>query len=334
MATIKDIARELELSASTVSRALNDNPQISPATRQRVREVAARIGYRLNVQASALRTGRTNVVGLVVANIRNPFFNVLAFEIEKAATELGYSLMLANSNEDARTQEAAIQTMLDHHIDGLLIVPVGQPSQQIAKSLMGKPVVSIDRAFEDGRFTCPSVVSNSHQAVEELVSTMVAKGYQRPLFVCGPQDTTTGAERRASLEIASEAAGFSAAEFVESAFDEEAGRQAVAGVLERGITPDIVVCASGQIAVGALGALATQGIVVGRDVGFATFDDLDWLRVFQPPITVVDTHVPQLARAAMEMLYQSIEEKAARGFCPPSDDRVEVPASLITRDSV
>lgn len=332
MTTIKDIARELHLSPSTVSRALQHSSQIPLATQERVRATALRMGYHPHAQASALRTGNTHVLGLVVSSIKNPFFSVLAFEIEQAATQLGYTLMLANANEDPQRQETALQTMLSHNIDGLLIVPTEEPSETIRAQLKHIPLVSIDRTFPST--TCSSVVATSTQAAQDLAHLLWDRGYRHPVCLCGPTNTSTGRERTLALSAALSSFDFEDITLTHASYDEQGGRLATREVLESSLRPDVVICGSGEIALGALAELEDHGLSIGTDVGFVTFDALDWLRVYKPPLAVIDTHIAEVARKSIDILHAHIEHFKATGSPSFHISQTELPSELIVRRSL
>ncbi|OLL15702.1 LacI family DNA-binding transcriptional regulator [Actinomyces oris] len=127
MVTQRDIARELGVAVSTVSRSLSDVPGIPETTKERVRQAAERLAYRRDAHAASLRTGRSGTISLVVGAIDNPFFAELAHHVETQANRLGLLLMIANGQEDPQAQERVALSMLEQRVDGMILVPVGPP---------------------------------------------------------------------------------------------------------------------------------------------------------------------------------------------------------------
>lgn len=166
--TLKDIAADTGLSISTVSRALARNPVIPESTRSIVEEAASRLNYRPNAQAKALRSQKSNTIGIVLPNIRNPYFNQLASAIQEAASLKGYCCMMANSAESPELINSALDILNSQQVDGIIVVPHIQSAQQItAITEQGTPIVAADRTVTHS--AVPSVTSDPLPAMKEAL---------------------------------------------------------------------------------------------------------------------------------------------------------------------
>lgn len=328
MVTIKDIARRLNMSTSTVSRALNNSPKLPESTKQRVLSCAQDLGYRPHIPAAQLRSGQTKLLGLIVSSIANPFFSALAFEVEQVAQEYGYQLLLANCDENPDKQRAALTNMLNYRVDGLLFVPVTKPDISTLDALSRIPTIMLDRTFDNAplRF----VSSTSDAAACELMRHLSSSGFRRPALLLGPRETSTGRERAQALISACANVGFCDVRSMTLDYERASGERAVRELLSDGVTwPDVIISASGIITLGVMAALKERGISP-REIGIVSYDALDLFELYDPSITVIDNHSAQMAREAVGLLMQMIQsaslEQPARMHLP--DVRVEATLHL------
>lgn len=326
MATIREIAEDLGVALSTVSRSLNDSPAISEATKQRVREAAERLGYRRDVAAAALRSGRSHVLGLVLGDVTNPFFALLAQHVESEARKHGFRIMFGNGEEKPSRQTEVVATLLEYRVDGLLIVPAGRPEPSCVAQMREVPTVAIDRAVPGADFDF--VGSDVEGALLDLAAHLRDLGYRRPALITGPQSTTTGAERTQLARAAFQRAGFDRPAESRSRYDAASGERAMTELLGAG-RPDVVVCGSSVIAQGAMLSLKQHDMRVGADVGLATFDALPWFEAMTPALTVIDTDVSAMARMAVDVLASRIDGTRT----DPSPHTQMTTARLLVRES-
>ena len=329
MVTIRQIAEELDLSISTVSRALKDSPQIPERTKERVRTAADRLGYQRHAQAAALRTGSTHMLGLVVSSIDNPFFGKVAARVEEAAAARGYRLMVAHCGEDHERQDEMLSAMMEYRVDGLIFVPMGTPEDRVMQRLRTMPVVTIDRQLEGSGIA--SVGADSWGAARELAAHIRSQGFERPALISGPQTTSTGLERDRCLRSSLMDVGYENIPGRKSSYTIEGGRAAARELFteaeEQGTLPDVLICSSAPIAIGAMTECAERGIRVGQQIGMATFDELDWFQAITPTMTAIDTRIPDMARESVNLLLSLIAGETA------PDQLIRLPSRLCLRDS-
>ncbi|MFC5721441.1 LacI family DNA-binding transcriptional regulator [Streptomyces gamaensis] len=326
MANIKDVAERAGVSVATVSRVLNGRSPV-PATREKVLAAVRELGYRPNVLARALRTARTRTLGLVISDLRNPFFTELADAVEQEARSLGYSLIIGNAGESPEQQDDQLRTLLDRRIDGLLVSSAGTGSAVLREVLAAHtPLVLLDRALPG--LAAPCVRAEGSAALAELAAHLTALGRRRPAVIVAPAGTPTGDERLELFRTALAAHGVPLPDArVGSAPDlrPEGGRRVMRELLELPEPPDAVLATDNLMALGALDEIRARGLRVPGDVALVAYDDVAWFAHTDPPLTAVAQPTRELGRAAVHTLLERIEGREA-----PS---VLLPARLVPRRS-
>ncbi|MCQ8769558.1 LacI family DNA-binding transcriptional regulator [Streptomyces telluris] len=326
MANIKDVAERAGVSVATVSRVLNGRSPVAE-TRERVLAAVAELGYRPDVVARALRTARTRTLGLVISDLRNPFFTELADAVEQEARRLGYSLIIGNAGESPEQQDDHIRTLLDRRIDGLLVSSAGTGSAMLGEAVAaGTPLVLLDR--EVPGVAAPCVRAEGRAALTELAAHLAALGRRRPAVIVAPAGTPVGDERLESFRTALAAHGVPLpAERIGASPDlrPEGGRQVMRRLLDLAEPPDAVLATDNLMALGALDEVRARGLRVPSDVALVAFDDVAWFAHLDPPLTAVAQPTRELGRAAVHTLLARIEGREA-----PS---VLLPAHLVRRRS-
>lgn len=303
MVTIKDVAAAAAVSTATVSRVLNGHPSASEATRRRVYDAVASLGYRPNGVARSLRVTRTATVGLVLGDVANPFFGELARAVEEEADAHGFSVIVGNADERPHRQERYIGSLLDRRVDGLLVVPTSGESPQLAEALLRHtPVVLVDRALPG--LDAPTVAVDGRAAIHDLVAHLTGVGHRRVGVIAGPQTLSTGRERLAAVTGALAARGVPVpAELVRYGdFQLTSGIRGAAGLLDLPEPPSVIFAADNLMALGALLEIRRRGLRIPDDVGLASFDDLPWFPLHSPPITAIAQPVTELGREAVTAL--------------------------------
>ena len=195
MATIRDVAQLAGVSVATVSNALNNPARVSPELLTRVRAAVDKLGYAPDAAARSLRKRSSGLLGLIVADITNPFFSELFEAIELAAAARGFSVILCNSNEITEREETHLRMLRSQRIDGLILAPTGTASMNRAALLaaLEMPVVLVDRAMEGLGYD--AVVLNNHRAAYEATSYAIGCGHRRIALINGPNTVRTAADR-------------------------------------------------------------------------------------------------------------------------------------------
>lgn len=326
-ATIKDVARVAGVSTATVSRVLSGKDTVSDGIRERVLSAVEDLEYRPNALARSLREETTRTLGLVVSNVMNPFFTAVARAVEDAASEKGYSVILCNADENPTKEASYLDVLFQKRVDGLIISPARGGSRQLRRFVSsGVPVVFVDRSVEG--LGIPSVRVDGTRAVEELVEYFLDLGHERLAIISGPPETTPGDERlKAFLDGTRERGAEIPEEYLRFGdFRRESGRQAMGELLRLRHPPTAVFAANNLMCLGALQATKEVRRRVPEDVSIASFDDIVWFGLMQPPITAIAQPIRELGAATAEMLLDMVEDAREPG------SRV-MEAKLTVRDS-
>lgn len=301
--TLKDIAEASGVDVSTVSRSLNGSYGIHRDTREKVLAVAAQMNYRPNRVARNLVTGRSHTIGLIVSDIRNPFFAEVARGAEDAACEAGCELILCNADLDSGKQMRYVQSLLDKRVDGILMNSVGglDRPQQEQLALSGIPVVLFNRPRSTSNFS--TVTADNHEGGFLAGEYLLRLGHRRIAYFCGPRDHGNMRERARGLMRALAAEPAASAPIVLRAPHNFRGGYDMANAL-RVKHPEVtaIFAANDAIAFGAMRALMEAGRSVPRDFSVVGFDNVEMSSVTSPPLTTVHQPKYEMGRAAMEMI--------------------------------
>lgn len=325
--TIRDVAALAGVSPATVSRVLNADPRVASELRGRVQIAVEKLGYRPNSQARSLRTRATRVLGLIIADIQNPFFTALARGVEDAASERDYSVVLANSDESLDKEQRYLEVAAAERMAGVILAPSSTANSRIGLlTERGIPVVAIDRRLRSTDIDSVSV--NNQKAAKDAVGHLVAAGCRRIAMITGPSDASTATGRLSGYRSALREAGIEPDPALEVRGDYriEGGRAAAAAVLALADRPDGLFVGNNLMMVGALNALADAGVSFPADILVAGFDEMSWAG-FAPPITLVEQPSYEIGRRATELLLRRV---AGDEF--PAQ-RVVLPARLHVRES-
>lgn len=322
--TLQDVAEGLGLTANTVSRALNDKPGVSAATRALIKAEAERIGYVPNVHARSLVLGSRKTIGVIVTDLANPFFNDLVSEIEEQAIEAGYTIMLLLSDEDPDRERAAIDTALRAGVDGLIGVPVqgrGNPWSIVEKA--GIPLVLAAREVPG---TDVDFYSNDNEAGRRMTTDVIIERGARDIVVIEEDlRISTVAHRVTGYRHALERHGI--------AFDSHSillvpSRRTMRGaslwrgedayrvtsdLLDSGRRPDAFIVGNDYFALGLYTALRERGIRIPEDVLVIGWGDYPFSRFLDPPLSTLRLPSVEVARRASTRLLQLLDGTADAG---------------------
>jgi len=324
--TIKDVAARAGVSVGTASRVLSGNPSTSAASRERVHAAARELGYRPDARARALRSSRSRAVGLLVSDVRNPFFADIAHGAEQAALASSYVTLLANANEDTAQQDTYLEAFVTQRVDGIIIAPQGEGSGSLRALVRARtPLVFVDRTV-DG-FDVPSVTADNAQGVALAVAHLAARGHTRIGYIGGPPSVSTARTRHDAYLDAVARHGLDDDPGLVAVGDyrSASGAAAAAALLAARRPPTALLAADSLMAVGALGEVRRQGRRIGTDLALVAFDDIEWFRELDPPLTVVAHDARALGERAMRLLLDVIDGR-------PVASEV-LPMRLVVRES-
>jgi LacI family transcriptional regulator len=309
MASIGDVAKRAGVSLGTASRAINGNPAVSPQLRDRVLAAAAELDYRPNVLARALRSSRTHSLGLIVPDVTNPFFGELAKHVEQVAAGMGYTVMLANSNDDPKAEAEYIKVLVARQVDGLLIVPSEETRQLPPEGKV--PLVVVDRPISG----YPLVASDHRAGAIAAVQHLVSLGHRRIGCIAGPRHLSVARERYEGYRSVAASLyrenGFDfAADTIVTRFDYDCGYDAALKLLARSDRPSAIFASSDQQAIGALRAAADLDLKVPDDVSITGFDAISLAKLVTPRLTTVAQPIAAIADIAVRTVLRLRQEDA------------------------
>lgn len=330
--TIHDLARELNVSASTVSRALQNHPRISLPTREAVKKVAAKYNYQPNVVASSLRKGSSKRVGVIVPRINRNFFSNVIGGMEEELAASGYQLMICQTHEKLGNEIAAIQTLVNARVDAILlsISMETSGSEHIRKiSDMGIPLFFFDRAAED--LETGSVVVNDRLGAFLSVSHLLEQGYRRIMHVAGADHISIYRERKQGYLDAMHEAGMDvpADWIMEHPLDQEGGKLAFQAGRSMSTKAEAYFCAGDFAALGVLQAARKKGLVIPRDLGISGFANEPFTAFLEPSLTTVDQRGEKMGQGVAEMFLRCEENKSSSVIC----EQIILEPELIIRNS-
>ncbi len=318
--SIKDVARAAGVSTSTVSRALGQGP-VSAEVLRRVESAVAATGYRPNLAARQLRSQRSMTIGLIVADIRNPFFTQVSRSVEDVAYAAGMRVLLCNTDEDPEREAMYLELMAEERVSGLIVTPTRHLSAA-ALARVDRPVVLIDRGLAEGGFD--SVVLDNARAAAQLVDHLVASGRRRIAGLFG-STSATGLERRTEVEASLARHGL-AVRTVMAPPSFDAGHAALAELFDAD-PPEALILSNGLFLRAALKLCRERRIEVPGRLALAGFDDEVWSDLVSPGITVIRQPVEAFGREAMAALLARISGG------PAPARRIMLSGELIVRGS-
>lgn len=332
--TIHDVARVAGVSIKTVSNVLNDNPKVGPATRARVREIIDELGYRPNLSARGLRSGKTGVIGLAVPSLRESYFAELADAVIRAAARHGLRVVIEQTNGDRELEIAIIAGGQMRFTDGLIFSP-SEIGPQDVDVLSGRdPLVLLGERIFGGPTDHVTMhnTSSARAATEHLLElgrTRIALvGAADPIV----DEANSATLRERGYRHALEAAGLTVDPDLvvrSRRWSRETGAGAIERLISRGAPFDAVFALNDTLALGCLRALAHAGLDVPRDVAVIGFDNIDDARFTLPSLTTVDPGRQQIAETAVELLVERINDKARQS--PPRT--VKADFRIVRRES-
>ena len=329
--TLKDIARDVGVHVSTISRALNgaSTHPVSPDLAQKIKRASERRGYRPNAAAVMLKTNRSRTVGVVIPDITDPVFPPIIRGIEDGLARHGYVAILANTDGDPRRQVQAIETLRPRGIDGLILASVTRHDQDISRLAAAMAVVTVSRRTDDPSVS--SVVHNEDDGIRRIVTHLATLGHRRIAAIAGPQTVSTGYNRHTSYLRHSQGLRLEPDRSLVSfarAFNELEGERCAEELLAAGRAFTAIVCANDRLAVGAIAALRRHGIDCPRDVSVTGFNDMALADRLSPALTTVRVNHYRAGAEAAELI---VEVVAQQGAAAPR--HVVLPVELVVRGS-
>ena len=328
MPTIHDVARLAGVAPITVSRVINNSGYISQDTRERVEAAIIELGYVPNIIARSLRSKRTNTLALVLTDITNPFFTVIARGVEDIASDAGFTVIYCNTDESVDEEAKYLQLLLQKQVDGILLVPARSTSRSIELiHEQGTPVVILDRRVSN--VDVDIVRCDSVEGAYRLIKLLIDQGHRRIAVLSGPLGVSTAEDRVVGYRTAMTEAGVSVDGLVfYGAYTQASGYEMAQQVLSQSPQPTALFAANNFIAIGALKALRDNGLKIPEDISIVSFDELPPMPIAEPFLTVAAQPAYEMGCKGTELLLNRL-----KGEAPSECQEILLPIELIVRRS-
>jgi LacI family transcriptional regulator len=312
--TIIDIAERAEVSKSTVSLVISGSPLVKAETRRRVRAVIDELGYVYNRGAANLRTARSDIVGMVINDLTNPFFAELAVGIEGALHGSDYIPVIANTGENLVRQAQVFRTMREHNAAGVILCPAGGTDAAALAEIasVGIPIVLAMRRVPGAQVSV--VAPNNRDGAMRAVEHLARLGHRRLAFLGGVGAMSAFGERSGGFAEGVERAGLALPPdyLIEAPPTKAGGAAAMNRALSLPLKPTAVLCFNDIVAIGAVHALSRHGLKAGEDFAVIGFDDIAEAAQMAPPLTTVAVDAAGLGERAARMLLRQIDSGSPR----------------------
>ncbi|TWD80910.1 LacI family transcriptional regulator [Kribbella amoyensis] len=313
--TLLDVAQRAGVSVATASRVLNGGDRVPrPELQERVRAAAAELGYTPNAQAQALAKSSTNVVGILVHDIEDPYFAAIANGVMRAADERGLLVMMASTFRDADREIAYLSSLRAQRARAAVMIG----SRRTDAEVLARTAVEIETFLTSGAglalvsqsgMPAHTIEPDNRQGAADLARSLVGQGLRRFGILSGPENLATARDRRAGFAEGLAESGLEPVAVLPGDFTRDGGHSAAEELLARKLELDCLFAVNDVMAVGAMSALRSRGVDVPGQLGVAGFDDIATLRDVWPGLTTVRLPLEQMGRRALELAVEGGEPK-------------------------
>lgn len=310
MVNYNDIAKLAKVSSTTVSHVINETRLVLPETKKRVADAMRELNYQHNLLARGLATGKTHTIGLVISDIRNPFYPELVQGVEELAVKNNYNIFLCNTDYDIEKGLKSIWALISKKIDGIIVTSSQADDLLIEKLVNSKiPVVFVNWGKRNINVDCICV--DYKVGMAEAVEHLVSLNHKKIYFISGPGNLKTAKIR---IDNFIEAIGKSGRvdlshRIIAGNHKIDGGFEAVKGILKEGELPTAVVCSNDLTAIGAMKAFGVAGIKIPEDISVIGLDNIMLTKIVSPALTTIGLERYKIGRKAMEFLLGRIKDK-------------------------
>src|SRR3984885_2939358 len=325
--TLHDLAKELDLSIATISRALSRPEDVAPGTRQRVLAVVHRHGYAPNGTRRSLRTQQTRTIGIVISDIRNFFCAAVVKAIEDEARANGYAVLICNADEDRIKEEAALRLLLNQKVSGIINCSTGA-NLDLLRAFQKTGAVLVDLDRESGLTNVDTVVVDNRRGAQLATQHLLELGHLEIATIAGPQHLSNARGRLAGFEETLRDRNVRIQKrYVQIGnFLQESGYRCAEKLFSARRVPTGLFVANIEMAAGVIEFVREKSLSIPEEISIVTFDDSFWARYMDPPLTVIAQPVEKMGKCTMELLLARL-----RGGKPAQT--VIFPPDLIVRRS-
>jgi LacI family transcriptional regulator len=306
---LREIARRAGVSTATVSRVINRAPTVNPRLAKRVLRVVDEIGYFPNTQARALVSGRSNIFGLIVSEITNPFFSEIVQVFEEIAVEHQYEILLMSIVHDPKLMASSIRRMIERRVDGVAVMTFGMEEVFLNDLKLQVPLVFVDVGPSLPRIS--NIRIDYLYGIRQAVQHLAALRHSRIGFVTGPLNLKSAIARRDAFLQSMQEIGLNVDPLlvVEGDHTTEGGMKAATTLRKAPVKPTAILCSNDMTAIGVMRKSFEEGIVIPRELSLVGFDDVRVAQFMLPPLTTVQMSQAELAILAFKALLADVERQ-------------------------
>ena len=328
--TIREVARRAGVALSSVSRVLNDHPDVSERMRKRVLAAIEELGYEPNLLAAGLRRGNSRTVGFIVSDLHNPLFASIVTAAQRELNRRSYAAVVTTSDGEAARDAEMAGVLRRRRVDALVVSLADETKDRVIRELgrFEGPVVLLDRKVEG--LSNASIVETDHDGgMNQAARHLLALGHRRIALLTGPLQVHPSVRRVEAFRRAYAEHGLAVPEELirPAGFAPEIGEKLTAEMLRSPSPPTALIAGGNQLLTGVLRSLRRLSLGAGKDIALVSCDDVPLSELHEPPITVIDRDVARIGEVAARLALERIEDPA----CPPR--RVVLPTSLVLRGS-
>ncbi|MGP9818968.1 LacI family DNA-binding transcriptional regulator [Salinarimonas sp. NSM] len=324
--TAMDVARRAGVSQSAVSRVFTPGASASKSTIAKVRAAAEELGYRPNRLARAMITGRTRIIGLVVAYLDNQFYPLALERLSRALQERGYHILIFMAENSTEKVAEVVQELIDYRVDGIVTASVAMSNDLTARLLaLGIPVVMFNRGQDDPRLA--EVTSDNVAGGRRATEFLIAGGHRRIAHITGWQGSSTGRDRAAGFRAAMDAAGLAPVAMIDGMYNRDTAADVARALCAGADRPDAIFVGNDHMAFGVMDALRHGlGLRIPEDVSIVGYDDVPISAWPAYDLTTIRQPVNRMVAATVDALLGQIEEAETPG-------KVRIDGPLVVRGS-
>lgn len=310
---MREVAKRAGVSPATVSRVLNKTHYIAEETERRVLEVVGQMKYYKNVHARRLATGQSDLFGLVISEIANPYFPELIRGFQASAWDRGFDVLLCNTQYNQDRAKTILQKLRESDVRGVAIM-TSSIDKSMTSELLTAGIGLVFCNLSPAEKLLSTISIDYQRGIAQAIEHVVGLGHRRVAVIAGPDDNRTAVMIKEALVAGLKQRGLIPSLVINSSYQVDSGASAVRAILSAEQKPTVIFCGSDLIAMGAMSALEQAGIEVPGDISVIGIDDIAFASLARPPLTTIRVPREQVGTAAFEALDKMLKLKRRRGF--------------------
>lgn len=309
--TIKDLAKETGLGSATISAYLNGVP-VRSYNKEKIEQAIKKLGYIRNEYARGLKTHESRTIGVLIPELSNIFATSIISEMEEMLREKGYGIIVCDCRTDLNLEQESLRFLLSKMVDGLIIMPISTDSKALKIALDNNvPITVLDRMTDSDKVS--HIVINNREISSQAVNNLIERGLRRIALITGDMDVYTAKERRMGYQEALEAVGcYDESLVYNGGLSVEGGYQATKRMLKECKDIEAVFVTNYEMSVGSMIAMTEEGKLVGNEIEFIGFDNVEMSKVFTPKLATVNQPLKEIGQMAARTITSMIAGEPAR----------------------